>query len=151
MARKKIEIPLENTQKEISQKTEKTSPKKGAKKKKTQKEKPIKKPIEKNTKKTSKATMEKTEEITKEKPVKKPTVKKERPLNMREKAFCREYVKSGNTLDSVRKAGYSTSSDNVGSAIASRLLRRDAVQTEIARLLQRKEDKAIATDRKSVV
>lgn len=145
MARKKIEIPLENTQKEISQKTEKTSPKKGAKKKKTQKEKPIKKPIEKNTKKTSKATMEKTEEITKEKPVKKPTVKKERPLNMREKAFCREYVKSGNTLDSVRKAGYSTSSDNVGSAIASRLLRRDAVQTEIARLLQRKEDKAIAT------
>lgn len=125
MAKKEIKVTTEKPQKEISQKT------------KTQTDKTIKIKVEDN-KKQSPKTVKKSSK-------KKASTQKERTLSIREKAFCREYVKSGNGLESVRKAGYSASSDNVGSATASRLLRRAVVQQEIARLLQRKEDKAIAT------
>lgn len=74
---------------------------------------------------------------------KKPTKKKvneTRPLNEREKIFCREYIKQGNGQQSAIKAGYSKDSAR---SQASRLLLRRNVQEEIARLSEKREKKAI--------
>lgn len=115
--------------------------------------KSAKKSIDKNTQKSApKKTKRTLDEIIKqiesqEETKKQKTVKKksEKSLTIKEKAFCREYIQSGNGIDSVRKAGYQAKTDNCASARASILLRKDAVQVEIARLLQKREDKAIAT------
>lgn len=66
-----------------------------------------------------------------------------RPLTIKEKAFCREYVKTGNSCESVFKAGYKAKDTNSASTIASRLLHKVTVQEEINRLLNQKEKKAI--------
>lgn len=68
---------------------------------------------------------------------------KERKLTIKEKAFCREYAKTGNSCESVFKAGYKAKDTNSASTIASRLLHRVTVQEEINRLLNQKEKKAI--------
>lgn len=73
------------------------------------------------------------------KKIKKP-VDELRPLNEREKVFCREYVKQGNGQQSALKAGYAKKSAR---QTASRLLTRRNVQQEIARLSQKREQKAI--------
>lgn len=67
----------------------------------------------------------------------------ERPLTQKEKAFCREFVKTGNGIKSVRDAGYNAKNDNTASSVASRLLRKDAVKLEIGRLNEKREQKAI--------
>ena len=65
-------------------------------------------------------------------------------LTPKEKAFCREYIKLGNGNEAVRKAGYKPTSVGSGSAIATRLLNKVQIQQEIARLTEKREDKAIA-------
>lgn len=69
---------------------------------------------------------------------------KERPLTIKEKAFCREYVKTGNATQAIYKAGYNYKTDNAASTTATRLLQKAKIQKEIQRLLKPKEDKAIA-------
>ena len=75
------------------------------------------------------------------KSTKKKKVNETRPLNEREKIFCREYVKTGNGQQSALKAGYTERS---AKSTASRLLTRRNVKEEISRLSQKREDKAIA-------
>ena len=75
------------------------------------------------------------------KTAKKKTVNTTRPLNPREKAFCREYIKTGNGQQSAIKAGYSP---NTARITASRLLTRDNVKAEIGKLNERRDKKAIA-------
>ena len=129
MAKKKIEKPLENTQKKVSQKKEKTP--------------------EKNTKKKVVKDTQEIKEIPKEnpKPIKRNPVKenKERPLTIKEKAFCREYIKHGNGLQAVKKAGYKCKNDKVAGVRAARLVAKGIIQTEIQRLMAKKEEKAIAS------
>jgi phage terminase small subunit len=81
----------------------------------------------------------------KQKAIKKSTRKKQtdRPLTIKEKAFCREYIKSGNGNEAVRKAGYKPTSIGSGSAIATRLLNKVQIQQEISRLTEKREQKAI--------
>lgn len=66
-----------------------------------------------------------------------------RKLTIKEKAFCREYAKSGNGLQSLRKAGYNYKTDNSATSAASQLLRKERIQNEIARLMQKKEEHAV--------
>jgi len=69
--------------------------------------------------------------------------KKLRKLTIKEKAFCREYVKTGNGTKSAIKAGYKAKNDNVASSKSNELLRKTEIQQEISRLLENKEKKAI--------
>ena len=55
-----------------------------------------------------------------------------RRLTPSEARFAKYYAKTGNASDSARRAGYSPNGANVA---ASRLLKRDRVQVEIARLV----------------
>lgn len=71
---------------------------------------------------------------------KKKTVNQTRPLNEREKKFCREYIKSGNGQQSAIKAGYAPKNARI---TASKLLTRANVKQEIARLSEKREKKAI--------
>lgn len=70
---------------------------------------------------------------------------KERPLTIKEKAFCREYAKTGNGTQSIIKAGYKVKDENSASVISSRLLGKVMVKEEIGRLMEKKEEKAIMT------
>lgn len=49
----------------------------------------------------------------------------------KERIFIETYLETGNGLESVRRAGYKFSTDASGSAIASKLLRKDRVRKEI--------------------
>lgn len=71
--------------------------------------------------------------------------KQNNKLTIKEKAFCREYVKSGNGLQSIKKAGYNYKNDGTAMAAASRLLRKRNVTVEIDKLMKKKEEKAIMT------
>lgn len=72
-------------------------------------------------------------------------------LNPQQKRFCKEYVKNGgNGFQAALAAGYKNNSASGSSVTANRLLKREAVQKEIARLLKREEDEAIA-DAKEVM
>lgn len=62
-------------------------------------------------------------------------------LSQQQKIFCREYAKTGNGMQSAIKAGYSKKSADVQ---ASRLLSKDSIKREIARLSEKHEQKAIA-------
>lgn len=64
-------------------------------------------------------------------------------LTIKEKAFCREYAKSGNGSEAVVKAGYKPTSVASGSAISTRLLKKVSIQEEIKRLTDQKEKKSI--------
>lgn len=64
-------------------------------------------------------------------------------LTIKEKAFCREYVKTGNGIQSVRKAGYNVKTDNAASTQVARLLHRSTVLDEIERLQEKKNNAAI--------
>ena len=66
---------------------------------------------------------------------------KERPLTIKEKAFCREYVKTGNGQQSATKAGYAEKSAR---QTANHLLTKPYIKEEIGRLMDKKEEKAIA-------
>lgn len=76
---------------------------------------------------------------------KKTTNKKERPLTIKEKAFCREYVKTGNGTQAVYKAGYIYKNDNSAGNGANNLLRKTKIQKEIHRLQEQEEKKAKPT------
>ena len=65
---------------------------------------------------------------------------KERPLTIKEKAFCREYAKTGNGQKSATKAGYA---EKTARQTASQLLTKPYIKEEIGRLMQKKEEKAI--------
>ena len=67
---------------------------------------------------------------------------KERPLTIKEKAFCREYAKTGNGQQSATKAGYA---EKTARQTASQLLTKPYIKEEIGRLMQKKEEKAIMT------
>ena len=64
-------------------------------------------------------------------------------LTIKEKAFCREYVKTGNGIQSLRKAGYNPKNDNVASTHVARLLHKSIVMDEIERLQEKKDNAAI--------
>ena len=66
--------------------------------------------------------------------------KKSRGLTEQQRIFCREYVKTGNGQQSAIKAGYKKETSAVQ---ASRLLNKDNVKQEIARLNEKKDKKAI--------
>ena len=68
----------------------------------------------KETKKTTKRTQTQRDEVTE-----------------KERIFIETYLETGNGLESVRRAGYKFSTDASGSAIASKLLRKDRVKKEI--------------------
>lgn len=68
---------------------------------------------------------------------------KERPLTIKEKAFCREYAKTGNGAQSVIKAGYKVKDEHSAGTISSRLLGKVVVKAEITRIMEKKEKKAI--------
>ena len=68
---------------------------------------------------------------------------KQRPLTIKEKAFCREYAKTGNGTQAVYKAGYDCKNDNSASTRANQLLKKVNVQAEITRIMDKKEKKAI--------
>ena len=59
-------------------------------------------------------------------------------LNDKQKKFCREYVKTGNGMQSAIKAGYSK---NAATVQASRLLTNDNIKAEIARLSEKRDTK----------
>ena len=63
---------------------------------------------------------------------------KERPLTIKEKAFCAEYVKSGNGTEAIKKAGYNCKSDNTAASRANELLRKPKIREEIDQLQDRK-------------
>ena len=65
---------------------------------------------------------------------KKTTNKKERPLTIKEKAFCRYYVELGNGTQAVYKAGYKYKNDNCAGNGANNLLRKSKIREEITRL-----------------
>lgn len=75
-----------------------------------------------------------------DKKVQKP--KKEK-LTEKEKAFCREYIKTGNGTQAIIKAGYKVKDEHSAGTISTRLLRKVVVHDEIARLSEKKEKKAI--------
>ena len=64
----------------------------------------------------------------------------DRPLTIKEKAFCREYTKTGNGREAAIKAGYAPKSANV---TASKLLTKSNIHDEITRIMDKKEKKAI--------
>lgn len=66
---------------------------------------------------------------------------KERPLTIKEKAFCREYVKTGNGMQSAIKAGYA---EKTARQTAHSLITKPYIKAEIDRLVGRRERKAIA-------
>ena len=66
-------------------------------------------------------------------------------LTIKEKAFCREYVISGNGTQAVYKAGYKVKNDNNASTISNRLLRKVTVKNEIKKLQQKIEKPSIMT------
>ena len=68
------------------------------------------------------------------------TQKEKKKLTIKEKAFCREYAKTGNGRESAIKAGYAPKSANV---TASKLLTKTNIHNEITRITGRKERKAI--------
>lgn len=74
---------------------------------------------------------------------KKEKILKSRPLTIKEKAFCREYVKSGNATQSVYKAGYKYKNDRTAGNAGCMLLKKPGIQEEITRLLGAQEKKAI--------
>ena len=61
-------------------------------------------------------------------------------LTEQQKRFCREYVKTGNGMQSAIKAGYKKETAVVQ---ASRLLTKDNIKAEIDRLNEKKEKSAI--------
>jgi len=71
------------------------------------------------------------------------TSTKANTLSAKEQAFCREYVNCANGTQAVHKAGYHAQSDNTASTISTRLLKKDKVQKEIARLQELKNTAAI--------
>jgi len=68
---------------------------------------------------------------------------KPKKLTIKEKAFIREYVKSGNGTQSVIAAGYDCKNDNSASTRANQILRKSEVQAEISRLMEKKEKSSI--------
>ena len=66
--------------------------------------------------------------------------KKSRGLTEQQRIFCREYVKTGNGMQSAIKAGYKK---ETAKSQASRLLTKSNIKDEIARLNEKKDKKAI--------
>ena len=75
--------------------------------------------------------------------VEKATNNKKQKLTIKEKAFCREYAKTGNASQAVIKAGYKAKDINSASTISTRLLQKVTIKNEIDRLIGSKEKKAI--------
>lgn len=96
-------------------------------------------PLDNNTQKETKEKLKKPGKEKKEKTDKKDTKK----LTIKEKAFCREYAKSGNGLQSIKKAGYKYKTDSSATSAASILLRKPLISAEINRLMIKKEEHSI--------
>ncbi len=119
--------------------------------KKTKTQKPAKKSIKEkeqklvnNTPKTIKKIKadkpKKDEKIKIKKDDKKPRKKLESRLTQKQAIFAKEYIKTGNATQSALKAGYS---EKTAQAQGSRLLTNVMVASEISRLNEKKEKKAI--------
>jgi len=68
---------------------------------------------------------------------------KPRKLTIKEKAFCREYAKTGNGGQSAINAGYKAKDIYSASVTANRLLKNLKVRDEINRLMMKKEEHSI--------
>lgn len=64
-------------------------------------------------------------------------------LTAKEQAFCREYVNCGVGIQAIYKAGYKASSDNMASTMSNRLMKKDTIRSEIARLQEIKNQSTI--------
>lgn len=71
--------------------------------------------------------------------------KDDKQLTEKERAFCRQYVKTGNGTQAIIDAGYKVKGEGSASTIANRLLNKVDIQNEITRLRERAEKKTIAT------
>ena len=69
------------------------------------------------------------------------------PLSDQQRAFCLEYIKTGNATGAAKSAGYSAKTANVQ---GTQLLRKPLVAAEIARLTGRIEKKSALTAEKVV-
>lgn len=113
-----------------------------------------KQPLEKNTRKEQKLVNntpktikkpkadkpKKDDKIKVKKADKKPRKKLEPRLTQKQVIFAKEYIKTGNATQSALKAGYS---EKTAQAQGSRLLTNVMVASEISRLNEKKEKKAI--------
>ena len=64
-------------------------------------------------------------------------------LTPKEKNFCKYYVETGNGAEAVRRAGYKINGTPSGSVTANRLLKKNNVREEIARLQEKSEKSSI--------
>lgn len=113
-----------------------------------------KQPLEKNTRKEQKLVNntpktikkpkadkpKKDDKIKVKKADKKPRKKLQPRLTQKQVIFAKEYIKTGNATQSALKAGYS---EKTAQAQGSRLLTNVMVASEISRLNEKKEKKAI--------
>lgn len=63
---------------------------------------------------------------------------KEKPLTIKEKAFCAEYVKTGNASEAYIKAGYTAKNNQSAGVMAHRMLKKPKIGAEIKRLEENK-------------
>ena len=59
---------------------------------------------------------------------------KEKPLTIKEKAFCREYVKTGNASQSYINAGYKAKNNQSAGVMGHRMLKKPKIASEITKL-----------------
>lgn len=96
-----------------------------------------------NSKEEKTDTQKETKSKKEKKEIKKSPSNKKTKLTIKEKAFCREYAKTGNGSEAIMKAGYGATSIPSASAISTRLLKNVLVQQEISRLTELREKKSI--------
>lgn len=138
----KTQKAAEKSIKEKEQKLVNNTPKTLKKKTKTKTQKDDKKKKETVENTTEENTEKDDKKITKKRRKKKP-VSPDKELTQKEKAFVREYIKTGNGLQSIKKAGYNYKTEGTCMVQASKLIRKPNVAAEIRRLNDKKEKKAI--------
>lgn len=67
-------------------------------------------------------------------------------LTVKQEAFCREYIKSGNATESYKLAGYSVKSDNAAGVEGHKLLRNPKIQKRLKDRMQEISDKSIVKE-----
>lgn len=77
------------------------------------------------------------------KPREKKQYKHKETLSIKEKAFCREYAKTGNATQAYFKAGYTAKNNQSAGVMACQLLKKPKIKAEIDSIIAPKEKKAI--------
>lgn len=132
MAKKTEPKTTKKPQKEISQKK--------PRKIKTIIEKAEKENITEAESKTESKKEETKKEIKSKKETKKSPTDKPRKLTIKEKAFIREYIKTGNGQQSATKAGYA---EHTAHVTANKLLNKSYIKDEITKMLEKRDKSTI--------